>query len=202
MLDAGCWMLDAGSARPSRDGGACFQNEPASGDSFGESGARTVSYRNLQVWKLARELTIEIHAVTVQSLPRHEMYEEGSQIRRSIKSVRSNIVEGYSRRRYKHDFIRFLTYALSSCDESRDHLEVLFETGSLQDGAVYARLAGKLDSLGKQLNNLITSVERDHRSVRETLPKYAEDHQEHSSRDGEYPASSIQHPASDQEKSD
>ena len=42
-------------------------------------------------------------------LPKFEMFEEGSQIRRSSKSVRSNIVEGYGKRHYKNDFIRFLT---------------------------------------------------------------------------------------------
>ncbi|WP_245539737.1 four helix bundle protein [Psychroflexus tropicus] len=47
-----------------------------------------------------------------------------------MKSVRSNIVEGYGRRRYKNDHIRFIVYALSSNDETVDHLEMLYETGS------------------------------------------------------------------------
>jgi four helix bundle protein len=58
------------------------------------------------------------------------MYEEGSQIRRSSKSVKSNIVEGYGRRRYKQEYIKFITYALASNDETLDHLETLFETVS------------------------------------------------------------------------
>jgi four helix bundle protein len=49
-----------------------------------------------------------------------EMHEEGSQIRRAIKSVKSNIVEGYGRRRYKQEFIRFVDYALASCNENAD----------------------------------------------------------------------------------
>ena len=141
--------------------------------------------------------------MTIQSLPHFEMYEEGSQIRRSIKSVRSNIVEGYGRRRYKREFIRFLTYALSSCDETRDHLGVLHETGSLDDEQVYATLVTGLEELGKKLNNLITSVEREHRSVSEDLPPYGagSDSNTTSSDDNhpsdiQHPASSIQHPAS------
>jgi len=160
-----------------------------------------MSYRNLDVWRLARELTTEIHRMTIQSLPKFEMYEVGSQIRRSMKSVRSNIVEGYGRRKYKQDFLRFLTYALSSCDETRDHLEVLHETGSLADKHTYATLARNLEELGKKLNNFIASVERDHRSVRENVPSYADDREEHSGPCDEYPASSIQHPASDEETS-
>ena len=159
-----------------------------------------MSYRNLDVWQLARTLTTEIHVMTTQSLPKYEMYEVGSQIRRSIKSVRSNIVEGYGRRRYKRDFIRFLTYALSSCDETRDHLEVLHETGSLADKQTYATLARSLEELGKKLNNFIASVERDHRTVRENVPPYADDLEENSNPCDEHPASSIQHPASEKEK--
>ncbi|MCP4373220.1 MAG: four helix bundle protein, partial [Deltaproteobacteria bacterium] len=38
-------------------------------------------------------------------------YEEGSQIRRSSKGITSCIAEGYGRRRYKSDFIKFIVYA-------------------------------------------------------------------------------------------
>jgi four helix bundle protein len=47
------------------------------------------SYKKLDVWQLARELVIEIHEMTIKKLPKYELYEEGSQIRRSIKSVNS-----------------------------------------------------------------------------------------------------------------
>lgn len=76
-----------------------------------------MSYRKLEIWQLAWALTIDVHKMTMH-LPRFEMYEEGSQIRRSMKSVRSSIVEGYGRRRYKNDFIKFIVYALSSNDET------------------------------------------------------------------------------------
>lgn len=85
-----------------------------------------MSYKNLEIWKLADELVIEIHDLTITKLPKFEMYEEGSQIRRSIKSVKSTIVEGYGRKRYKAEFIKFLVYSLGSNDETTDHLENLF----------------------------------------------------------------------------
>ena len=131
-----------------------------------------MSYRKLEIWSLARELTIEIHKMTLSELPKFEMYEEGSQIRRSVKSVRSNIVEGYGRRRYKQDYIRFLTYALASCDETTDHFETLFETESLTDGEVYSSLHAKLQTLGKKLNLFLQSVEMRHKSVREEGAEY------------------------------
>lgn len=71
--------------------------------------------------------------MTLTKLPKFERFEEGGQIRRSVKSVKSTIVEGYGRRRYKQEFIRFLIYAIASNDETIDHLETLFETESLTD---------------------------------------------------------------------
>lgn len=95
-----------------------------------------MSYRKLEVWQLAREIVIEIHKMSL-SLPKFEMFEEGQQIRRSSKSVKSTIVEGYGRRRYKNEYIKFLVYAHASNDETIDHLETLFETGSLTDEIVF-----------------------------------------------------------------
>jgi len=63
----------------------------------GEGGE--MSYTKLEIWQLARDLSIEIHRMTIELLPKFERYEEGAQIWRSIKLVRSNIVEGYGRRR-------------------------------------------------------------------------------------------------------
>lgn len=109
-----------------------------------------MNYRDLVVWKLAKELVIEIHAMSL-ALPQFETFEEGQQIRRSIKSVKSTIVEGYGRRRYKQDFIKFLVYAHASNDETIDHLETLYETGSLTNEPVFNALKLKLDLLGEKI---------------------------------------------------
>jgi four helix bundle protein len=120
-----------------------------------------MSYKKLDIWILAREISIEIHKMTL-TLPKFEQFEEAQQIRRSSKTVRSCIVEGYGRRRYKADFIKFLIYSLSSNDETIDHLETLFETESLKDEIIYNTLRQKLELLGKKLNNFIQAVERNH----------------------------------------
>ena len=123
-----------------------------------------MSYKKLVIWQKARELALDIHKMTLNKLPQFELYEEGSQIRRSIKSVKSNIVEGYGRRRYKQEFIRFLTYSLASCDETTDHLENLYETESLKDEALYQSLHERSQTLGKKINLFIQSVEKGHRT--------------------------------------
>jgi len=123
-----------------------------------------MSYRNLEIWKLAQTVSVDIHKMMLALLPKFEMYEEGSQIRRSSKSVRSNIVEGYGRRRYKQEFIKFLVYAHSSCDETIDHLETVFETGSLGNEQIFRDLSAQLDLLGRKISKFIDSVEAGHRS--------------------------------------
>ena len=120
----------------------------------------------MEIWERARELVIDIHKMTMSQLPKFELYEEGSQIRRSIKSTKSNIVEGYGRRRYKQDYIRFLTYSIASCDETSDHLETLYETDSLKDKILYKNLQDQLQTLGKKINRFIQSVEKEHRTER------------------------------------
>jgi four helix bundle protein len=82
------------------------------------------TYKDLEIYRLSHELAIEIHKVSL-SLPKFEFYEEGSQVRRAAKSIPANIAEGFGRRRYKNEFIRFLTFALASCDETKEHLEIL-----------------------------------------------------------------------------
>ena len=125
-----------------------------------------MSYKKLVIWQKARELVIDIHKMTLNKLPQIELYEEGSQIRRSIKSVKSNIVEGYGRRRYKQEFIRFLSYSLASCDETTDHLETLHETESLKDETLYQDLHKRLQTLGKKINLFIQSVEKEQKMDR------------------------------------
>jgi four helix bundle protein len=120
-----------------------------------------MSYKNLEIWQLSRELVIEIHKMTL-TLSKFEMYEEGSQIRRSSKSVKSTIVEGYGRRNYKSDYIRYITFSLASNDETIDHIEDLFETGSLIDEKLYNELHSKLEKLGKKINRFLQSVQKDH----------------------------------------
>ena len=120
-----------------------------------------MSYKKLEIWCLSRELVIEVHNMTFL-LPKFEQFEEAQQIRRSMKSVKSNIVEGYGRRRYKQDFIRFLIFSIASLDETIDHLETLSETGSLKDSRLSENLHQKMTQLSKKMISFLRSVEANH----------------------------------------
>jgi four helix bundle protein len=123
-------------------------------------------YKKLRIWEQARELVIEIHRMTLSALPKFEMYEEGSQIRRSMKSVTSNIVEGYGRRRHKAEYVRFLDFSYASALETIDHLETLHETESLRDGDLFASLHERLTQLSKSIYLFTRSVETHHNEDR------------------------------------
>jgi four helix bundle protein len=116
------------------------------------------SYRELEIYIESKRLAIEIHKVTM-ALPRYELFEEGSQIRRSSKSITSMIVEGYGRRRYKADFIKYMVFSQAECDETIVHLDFLFETNSFSNAELYKKLRNDYDLLSKRINKYIQWVE-------------------------------------------
>jgi four helix bundle protein len=123
-------------------------------------------YKKLRIWQDSRELTIAIHGMTLRNLPKFEMYEEGSQIRRSMKSVKSNIVEGFGRRRHKAEYIRFLDFSYASALETVDHLETLHETGSLTDIEIFASLNERLIYLSQSIYQFTKGVQLHHNEDR------------------------------------
>jgi four helix bundle protein len=116
------------------------------------------SYRELDIYNDSKRFAIEVHKMSLK-LPKFELYEEGSQVRRSSKSVTVIIVEGYGRKRYKAEFIKYLIYSQAECDETIVHLDFLFETGSLPDKTKYEDLRSKYDLLSKRINKFIQWVE-------------------------------------------
>ena len=143
------------------------------GDASQGSGDRrqrsvTGGYRNLEVYEKARQLMVACHALSMR-LPKFELYEEGSQLRRAAKAIGANIVEGYGRRRYKPDYVRFLVYAHASCDEVIYHLEALRDTGSAMSEDV-EELLQAADALGRQIHRFIESVERQHMTGQSPQP--------------------------------
>jgi four helix bundle protein len=123
---------------------------------------KSLSYNDLKIYKAAHALAVEIHQMSL-TLPRVELYEEGQQIRRAAKSISANIVEGFGRRRYKLEFIRFLVFAHASCDETIEHLRLLLETKSL-DAERATHFLDEYNNLGRKLNRFIEAVEKGHKT--------------------------------------
>lgn len=113
-------------------------------------------YKDLEIYTLAYELAIEVHNLSM-TLPKYELYEQGSQVRRSSKSIKDNIAEGYGRRKYKAEFIRFLIFSHSSCDETISQLTMISDLHFSQKPL--AELILKYEHLGGKINNFIKYVE-------------------------------------------
>lgn len=124
-------------------------------------GSRSAGYEKLEVYQLAHSLAITIHRMTF-ALPKFESHEEGSQIRRSAKSVPSNIVEGFALRKYKNEFVHYLYRAYASSEEAVGHLQMLYESGSLKDEKLFGDLLEGYRKLNGKLFRFIRTVEEKH----------------------------------------
>jgi four helix bundle protein len=113
-------------------------------------------YRDLEIYQLAFELSMKVHKSSMK-LPAFELYEQGSQIRRSSMGVKDAIVEGYGRRKYKQDYIKFLIYSIASCDETMNH--ILSIKNLYPELSEFEELEDGYDKLGRKINNYIQYVE-------------------------------------------
>lgn len=112
------------------------------------------NFKSLKIYQLSFKLGLEVHKMTL-SLPYFEMMEQGRQVRKSSKSIYSNIAEGYGRRSYKKDFIKHLKYAHASCDETIVHLEMIGQTHVFVE---VTDLLNEYNRLGGKINRYISYV--------------------------------------------
>lgn len=122
------------------------------------------SYRDLEIYKISHDLAVKVHKFSL-TLPRYEMYEEGSQVRKSSKGIPSCIVEGYGRKKYKAEFIKFLIYAHASCEETIEHLTILKDTHNDFVPKINP-LMDSYEELGRKINRFIDYVEKEWNSKR------------------------------------
>jgi four helix bundle protein len=111
------------------------------------------SFRDLEVYKLAREVSKEIFFLS-KSFPKEETYSLTDQIRRSSRSVGAQIAEAWGKRRYEHHFISKLTDADSEQLETQHWLEVSEECKYIEFEASKLLLK-KCESIGKMLQVMI-----------------------------------------------
>ena len=87
------------------------------------------NFRDLEVWRKAHELTLEIYRST-DCFPKQELYGLTSQMRRCSASIGANIAEGCGRSN-NGDFHRFLQQAMGSGSELEYHVLLAFDLGFL-----------------------------------------------------------------------
>jgi four helix bundle protein len=118
------------------------------------------SYRDLEIYRLSFQYATELHDLSMK-FPKFETFEEGSQLRKSSKSIAATITEGWGRRYYKSEFVKFLIYALASCDETSVHLDFVHKSGYM-DVVAHREFIKKYEDLGKKINRFLQKVRQDH----------------------------------------
>ena len=119
-------------------------------------------HEKLEVYRMPHGLATRVHAVSLR-LPKYETYEEGSQVRRSSKSVSAQIVEGHALRQYKAEYLHYLARAYGSAEETIEHMQFLLETGSAKLVEIECRaMVEEYATLCRKLFNYMRSVEKNH----------------------------------------
>jgi len=119
---------------------------------------RVASYEELSVYKSALELQQAIFHVT-QSWPTHEKYALTDQIRRSSRSIGSNIAESWAKRRYEAHFVSKLTDADGEQHETRHWLRTARLCGYLTD-MQFSEFEDCCKKIGAMLGKMIADAKR------------------------------------------
>ena len=109
--------------------------------------------RDLKVYQAAYQLARELFEVS-KGFPKEETYSLTDQLRRSSRSVASNIREGYAKRKYEQVFVRHLNDALGSSEETRTWLDFSRDCGYLSTEQ-HTRLEHLYDEVSAMLYSLM-----------------------------------------------
>ena len=115
------------------------------------------SFEDLDVYQRLVELHLEIHRLTL-GFPRYEMFELGSQVRRSSNSVAANIAEGWNNK-HSNIYLEGINRALGEMRETRHNIQMALRKGHLTR-EVAEGLLNRYDECGRMLRGLEQSVEK------------------------------------------
>jgi len=115
-------------------------------------------FRDLKVYQLAFQLAMEIYEDT-KKFPVDEKYSLTDQIRRSSRSVPSNIAEGYRKRRYPKSFVNKMSDADGEATETQVWIDFAHACGYMSE-ARQLDLRKAYEEVGRMLGGMINHPER------------------------------------------
>ena len=113
------------------------------------------SFRDLEIWKLGKEIVKEIYCLT-KEFPKSEKFGIIAQMQRAAISIPSNIAEGFNRFQNR-EYRRFLYMSLGSCAELETQIEIAHDLKYLTDESKNHVLR-KVDHESRMLTNLIKKL--------------------------------------------
>jgi four helix bundle protein len=116
------------------------------------------SFRELTVYQKAFEQAMRIFELT-KHFPKAEQYSLTDQIRRSSRSVCTNIGEAWRKRRYPAHFVSKLTDADAEATETVIWLDFSLGCGYLA-ATDHTELSAEYEQIGKMLGSMISAPEK------------------------------------------
>jgi four helix bundle protein len=115
-------------------------------------------FKDLLAYKKAFELAMDIHIIT-KGFPKEERYALIDQIRRSSRSVCSNMGEAFRKLRYKAHFVSKITDADMENSETGVWLDFSVAFEYLKE-LEYKNLSSKCEEVGRLMNHIIENPEK------------------------------------------
>ncbi len=115
-------------------------------------------YKDLIAYQKAYKLAMDIFEAS-KKFPPEEKYSLTDQIRRSSRSVCTNLVEGYRKRRYKPHFIAKISDSESENAETEVWLDFSYDCKYLNE-ILHKDFSSRNSEVGKMLWNMINSPEK------------------------------------------
>ena len=115
-------------------------------------------HKDLKVYQLAYKLAMEIFRES-KTFPIEERYSLTDQIRRSSRSVATNIAEAFRKRRYRNMFVSKLSDSDTEATETQVWLDFSLDCGYLSRGS-YEKLVRGYEETGKMLGSMMSTPEK------------------------------------------
>jgi four helix bundle protein len=116
------------------------------------------NYKELQAFIKAYDLAMKLFKIS-KTFPEDERFGLVSQVRRSSRSVCSNIVEGYRKRRYQAHFISKMTDADMENSETIVWIDFALNCGYI-DMQNFTELNQMAEEIGRLLNYMINNPKK------------------------------------------
>jgi len=116
------------------------------------------SFQELDVYKRLYESMLLVVKEVIPHLPPEERFSLSAQMLRACKSPIAILAEGYARKNYKKDWLKYINEAIGECNEMIVHLTCSRDLyPSSFDARIINNLIKEYDISGKQLYCLAKS---------------------------------------------
>ncbi len=106
---------------------------------------------DLEVYKRLFKLALEVHDLTM-AFPKFEMYELGSQLRRSSNSPPANVAEGFGNK-HTNIYVECISRAQGEIRETKHHLRIAYRKRYLSEETL-SRFINGYEECSKMLYGL------------------------------------------------